>query len=514
MSMAAAVRRRPDPPAGHVPVLRDPLLAAIAPVRGLWVDGTFGAGGYTSALLDAGAAQVIAIHPATRTFQALRIAVNDELGQLVAALSAAERALKPGGKLAVVTFHSIEDRIVKRFLAERASAGGGGSRHAPAEAARDPAFVLTPKKAIAPDAEEVANQPPRAVRETARRNPDRGAGGQRRSRARPAADRGAGVMRGFPIFLAALAVIGLGYWAYSQTILTQAAIRDVERLQREIGAERERLSVLRAEWAYLNRPDRLRELVDFNFERLQLLPMVPDQFGTVAELPHRARSPTRCRSRTCLFENASHGGGRPMTRTPLRPLARIIEARQKGENPDAIERENLRLRHEAQRDKLMRVRAESRLLLVGLCFLLASARSGPAWARLPRPRPRNRASPSPAPAILNTRADITDRQAAFWPRISTPTRFTPTPTRSWIPPPPPPGWPRSSPTWMPRTSSDALPPTAASSGCAATSRPSRSRWSMTWASPACCSARARCGFIPTGPSPRISWAARASGRRP
>ena len=98
-------------------------------------------------------------HPATRTFQALRIAVNDELGQLVAALSAAERALKPGGKLAVVTFHSIEDRIVKRFLSERASAGGGGSRYAPAEAARDPAFALTPKKAIAPDAEEMQTNP-------------------------------------------------------------------------------------------------------------------------------------------------------------------------------------------------------------------------------------------------------------------------------------------------------------------------------------------------------------------
>lgn len=92
-------------------------------------------------------------------------------------------------------------------------------------------------------------------------------------------------MRGFPTFLAALAVIGLGYWAYNQTILTQSAIREVERLQRDIGAERERLAVLRAEWAYLNRPDRLRELADINFERLQLLPMVPEQFGVVAELP-------------------------------------------------------------------------------------------------------------------------------------------------------------------------------------------------------------------------------------
>ena len=98
-------------------------------------------------------------HPATRSFQALRIAVNDEFGQLVAGLEAAERALKPGGKLAVVSFHSLEDRVVKRFMQARASAGGGGSRHAPERAAQTPRFTLTPKRAIEPDARELAENP-------------------------------------------------------------------------------------------------------------------------------------------------------------------------------------------------------------------------------------------------------------------------------------------------------------------------------------------------------------------
>jgi hypothetical protein len=93
-------------------------------------------------------------------------------------------------------------------------------------------------------------------------------------------------MRGFASVFALLAVIALGYWAYHQTILTQQAERRVDQLQRQIGAERERLSILRAEWAYLNRPDRLRELADFNFERLQLLPLAPEQFGRAAQIPY------------------------------------------------------------------------------------------------------------------------------------------------------------------------------------------------------------------------------------
>jgi len=99
------------------------------------------------------------IHPATRTFQALRIAVNDELGELVRGLVAAERLLAPGGTLAVVSFHSLEDRIVKRFLQARAGVAGGGSRHAPEVSAPAPTLRLAPRRAIAPGADEVAANP-------------------------------------------------------------------------------------------------------------------------------------------------------------------------------------------------------------------------------------------------------------------------------------------------------------------------------------------------------------------
>ena len=98
------------------------------------------------------------IHPATRTFQALRIFVNEELDELHLALSAAERVLKPGGRLVVVSFHSLEDRIVKNFLVERSSAGGG-SRHLPEVAQAAPSFHLLTKRPVTPDDDEISANP-------------------------------------------------------------------------------------------------------------------------------------------------------------------------------------------------------------------------------------------------------------------------------------------------------------------------------------------------------------------
>ena len=296
--MAAAARSDASSP--HIPVLLPAILKAVAPVRGVWLDGTFGAGGYTRGLLEAGADQVIAVdrdplafemaadwagaygprlvqrqgvfseldrygahldgvvldlgvssmqldtaergfsfmkdgpldmrmgqdgpsaadlvntaserlladilfqygeerasrriakaivaareeaaltstlelseiiesclprakpgqsHPATRSFQALRIAVNNEYGELYQGLMAAERALSKGGYLAVVTFHSVEDRMVKRFLTARAGAGGNPNRFAPEVEREAPAFTLPTRKAIAADAAEVAANP-------------------------------------------------------------------------------------------------------------------------------------------------------------------------------------------------------------------------------------------------------------------------------------------------------------------------------------------------------------------
>lgn len=104
------------------------------------------------------------IHPATRSFQALRIEVNQELAELEAALAAAEQILKPGGRLVVVTFHSLEDRMVKQFMLRRSTSDVAPSRHSPAAMLHDATnekstFILNPKNAIAPSEQEVSRNP-------------------------------------------------------------------------------------------------------------------------------------------------------------------------------------------------------------------------------------------------------------------------------------------------------------------------------------------------------------------
>jgi 16S rRNA (cytosine1402-N4)-methyltransferase len=108
-----------------------------------------------------GRSSIAGRHPATRTFQALRIYVNDELGELARGLTAAERVLAPGGRLVVVTFHSLEDRLVKQFLKDRAMPPKPGSRHLPAPSAHAPApsFRFVNQRPVSPSEEEIAANP-------------------------------------------------------------------------------------------------------------------------------------------------------------------------------------------------------------------------------------------------------------------------------------------------------------------------------------------------------------------
>lgn len=93
-------------------------------------------------------------------------------------------------------------------------------------------------------------------------------------------------MKSFLYVLSALAVLGLAFWAYRENYETQANLREVRKLQNDIAGLREALTIQRAEWAYLNRPDRLRELATMNFDKLGLLPLSPEQFGHPQEVAY------------------------------------------------------------------------------------------------------------------------------------------------------------------------------------------------------------------------------------
>lgn len=94
------------------------------------------------------------------------------------------------------------------------------------------------------------------------------------------------MMRTVFYILTSLVVLGLAFWAYRENYATKDALAEAERLRAEIRIAHARLAVLRAEWAYLNRPDRLRDLADLNFDRLGLLPQRPEQFGHVDQVAY------------------------------------------------------------------------------------------------------------------------------------------------------------------------------------------------------------------------------------
>ena len=88
-------------------------------------------------------------------------------------------------------------------------------------------------------------------------------------------------MRSLLYAMTALSVIGMAFWAYNENYATQEALDDIEDVRSDISIARARLAMLKAEWAYLNRPDRLMDLADLNYERLQLLPLQGNQFGSI-----------------------------------------------------------------------------------------------------------------------------------------------------------------------------------------------------------------------------------------
>ncbi len=201
------------------------------------------------------------IHPATRVFQALRIAVNDELGELETGLSAAERTLRPGGALAVVTFHSLEDRIVKTFLASRSGLGRTVSRHAPPLAAGPaPSFTLVQRGVRSAESGRDRRQSTRQISQTALGRAHRFAGLEARRMIF------SGVFnqryRGFRLIdLAALGlVLALALGSYVFTTLAGAEKADTAGVEVQIAQERTRIRLLRAELAHLEDPGRIERL--------------------------------------------------------------------------------------------------------------------------------------------------------------------------------------------------------------------------------------------------------------
>ena len=220
------------------------------------------------------------IDPATRSFQALRIRVNDELGQIERALDQAARLLRPGGRLVVVSFHSLEDRLVKRFMTEAAGRMPAPSRHDPGSLAARPdaAFRLLTPEGAAPGRCRGGRQPACPQRPTARRRTPVHA---RSRRARPAASESC-MIRPFT-FLCMLLAGAAGLYLYQVKHRTRMLELAIEHTVHEADAARARTALLRAESAVQNDPTRLASLAA---QYLTLKPIDPKQFVQMTDIGH------------------------------------------------------------------------------------------------------------------------------------------------------------------------------------------------------------------------------------
>ena len=198
--------------------------------------------------------------------------MNDELGEIERGLAEAASLLAPGGRLVVIAFHSLEDRLVKRFMAEAAGRAAGASRHAPAaleEAA--PRFRLLTPRPLRPSAAEIAANPA---------PPRRGSAPS--SACRSHHDRGI-MIRPFTL-LTALVAAGAGLYLYQAKHRTQVLDGQIVTVETDIETAQTRIALLRAEWALENSPIRLADLAS---RYLTLVPMKPTQAVTFAGLEAR-----------------------------------------------------------------------------------------------------------------------------------------------------------------------------------------------------------------------------------